>query len=48
MNLSVKSLWVQKSWEEGAGNGLLAVALCSGHHSRLLAVSVEDPETFSE
>ena len=39
---------VWESQEEGAVNRLLAVALCSGHRLRLLAVSIEDPETFSE
>jgi len=39
---------VQKSREQGAASGLVAVALCAVHHSHLLAASVEDPQTFSE
>lgn len=41
INLSLGGLRV---WEEGA----VAVALCSGHHSHLLAVSIKDPKMFSE
>lgn len=48
INLSLERLWVWESQEEGAASGLLAVTLCSGRHSHLLVVSIEDPETFSE